>query len=219
MYPDICLLCGNDLLKGEQIICSICIYKLPKTDFHKSRPNVLNELFVGRLEIEQVASFLSFRKEGSAQELIHHFKYKNRKEIGFFMGQLYAHELNQTNWIKNIDCIIPIPLHPQKLKKRGYNQSEEFAAGLSSGLGIPLKTDILERIKFSETQTRKTKYKRWENVKGIFEVRNPESMMGQHVLLVDDVLTTGSTIEAASVCLQQKAKVKISVVTLAYAAR
>ena len=135
------------------------------------------------------------------------------------MGCLYAHELNQTNWIKNIDCIIPIPLHPQKLKKRGYNQSEEFAAGLSSGLGIPLKTDILERIKFSETQTRKTKYKRWENVKGIFEVRNPESMMGQHVLLVDDVLTTGSTIEAASVCLQQKAKVKISVVTLAYAAR
>lgn len=219
LYPDICLLCGNMLSKGEKIICTPCIYQLPRTNFHLIASNPLCEIFLGRVDIKHVVSFLIFQKGSGVQHLMHQFKYKNRKEIGLVMGEIFAYELKQTAWIQTVSCIIPIPLHPKKMKTRGYNQSEEFAAGLANVLGIPLQTEILKRVKFSETQTRKTKYKRWENVKGIFQVENPHLLQDQHILLVDDVLTTGATIEAASISLQQASNIKISVATLAYAAR
>lgn len=132
------------------------------------------------------------------------------------MGENYGYELLKTDWIKSIDCIIPIPLHHKKLKKRGFNQSEEFAAGISKVLDLPLRTDLLKRTKFSETQTRKSKYKRWENVKDIFEIENTEYLKESHILLVDDVITTGATIEAAARHLVDAAKAKVSVAALAF---
>ena len=156
---------------GEKIICTTCYYKLPRTNFHLLKENPLNEVFAGRVNFEHIVSFLNFRKGGQVQQLVHQFKYRNKKEIGFFMGQVYARDLKNTNWINSIDCIIPIPLHQKKLKKRGFNQSEEFAMGMADTLDIPVNNSTLQRIKFSETQTRKSKYKRWENVKTFFGLR------------------------------------------------
>jgi len=218
LYPEVCPICGNALLVGEKILCTVCFYKLPKTNYHLDANNPVQELFSGRVNISHAATFLRFSKGGMVQRLIHEFKYKNKKEIGFFLGELYANELMQTDWIKSIDYIIPIPLHPLKLKKRGFNQSEVFANGISNFLDIPVRSDLLSRIKFSETQTKKSKYKRWENVKDIFEAPNSEALANKHILLVDDVITTGATIEAASQHLLQIENVRLNVAALAFAA-
>lgn len=218
LYPELCPVCGRALIGGEKVLCTSCFYKLPRTNFHLENTNPLSELFVGRIKLEQMVAFLHFRKGGMVQKLIHQFKYKNRTEIGNIMGEIYANELLLSDWINSIDIIIPIPLHKQKFKKRGFNQSEEFAVGISKILDLPLRIDLLKRIKFSETQTRKSKYKRWENVKDIFEVENSEILENKHVLLIDDVITTGATIEAAASCLMQSSNVQVSAAALAFTA-
>ncbi len=216
LYPELCPICGEALISGEKILCTSCFYKLPKTDFHLDDKNPIHDLFLGRINLQDVAAYLYFKKGGGVQQLIHEFKYKSKVEIGNFLGENYGYELLKTDWIKSIDCIIPIPLHHKKLKKRGFNQSEEFAAGISKVLDLPLRTDLLKRTKFSETQTRKSKYKRWENVKDIFEIENTEYLKESHILLVDDVITTGATIEAAARHLVDAAKAKVSVAALAF---
>ena len=218
LYPEICPICGNALLMGEKILCTVCFFKLPKTNYHLEVHNPVQELFSGRVNVMHAATFLKFSKGGMVQKLIHEFKYKNKKKIGFFLGEAYANELLNTNWIGSVDYLIPIPLHPLKLKKRGFNQSEEFANGISNVLNIPVRCDLLSRIKFSETQTKKSKYKRWENVKDIFEAPNSAALTNKHILLVDDVITTGATIEAASQHLLQIENVSLSIAALAYAA-
>ncbi len=218
LYPETCPACGKVLLMGEKIICTSCFYKLPRTNFHMMDQNPMHEMFAGRIVLEQILAFLNFQKGGMVQRLIHEFKYKNRKEIGFVLGEIYANELRQIEWVNSVDYLIPIPLHNKKLKKRGFNQSEEFAAGISKVLDIPMKCDLLNRIKFSETQTKKGKYKRWENVKDIFEVTKPELIKNCHILLIDDVITTGATMEAAGECLKQIENVKLSVAALAFTA-
>ncbi len=218
IYPETCPACGKVLLVGEKVICTSCFYKLPRTNFHLMDQNPLNEMFAGRIEFEQMLAFLNFQKGGMVQKLIHEFKYKNRKEIGFVLGEIYANELRQCEWIDSIDYLIPIPLHEQKFKKRGFNQSEEFASGIAKVLEIPLWTDLLYRVKFSETQTKKTKYKRWENVKDIFKVTKSEIIENSHVLLIDDVITTGATMEAAGLCLKQVENLRLSVAAMAFTA-
>lgn len=216
LYPDLCVACKKALITGEKTLCTSCFHKLPRTDFHHENHNILHEIFMGRIKLEQMVAFLYFKKGGMVQEIIHQFKYKNRTEVGNTLGEIYAYELMQCNWINNIDFLIPIPLHGKKLKKRGFNQSEEFAKGLSKILDLPLRSDLLSRAIFSETQTRKSKYQRWENVKDIFELKNPEQLKDAHVLLVDDVITTGATIEAAATCIKKSSKAKVSVVALAF---
>jgi ComF family protein len=163
------------------------------------------------------SSFYLFQKKGSIQKVLHAIKYKHNKDLAILVGKWYAEDLKTNDIISNADFIIPVPLHSKKFKIRGYNQSEEFARGLSDGLKIPLNTSVLKRKEFTETQTKKSKYERWENVEDVFELITPETFTNKHVVIVDDVITTGATIEACCQLLQQIEGIQISVLSIAYA--
>ena len=214
IYPSTCAICGNSLFQNEDIICTPCQYHLPKTNFHLLKENKVSKIFWGRVKIENAASYLFFTKGSKVQRLIHQLKYKGKKQIGVKIGKLYAFELRKSKLYDEIDLIIPVPLHPKKQKKRGFNQSEYFGIGLSAGMKVEIKTDILIRTKASETQTRKSRFKRWENVNEIFDVNSKELLKCKHVLLVDDVITTGATIEACAQALHKIPDIKISVVSI-----
>lgn len=216
LYPDLCQACGNALFKYEKTICILCSFKLPRTKFHLEEDNPVSRVFWGRVKLENVCAFVYFSKKGRVQNLMHHFKYRNRKDIGFELGKLYGQDLKKAKWIEDIDVIIPVPLHKKKLKKRGFNQSEEIVKGLAESLEIPMNLRSLQRIKASETQTKKTRIQRWENVKDIFDLFERELLIDKHILLVDDVITTGATIEACAQKLLEIKGLKLSVTALAY---
>lgn len=216
VFPDLCGACGKNLLKGENQICVSCLYKLPYTNFHLDQGNRLARQFWGRVELVQAIAFLHFRKGGRTQRLLHEIKYKNRQELGKRMGKLYGQKLAaSSNFIKP-DLIIPVPLHPKKLKSRGYNQSACIAEGLSIALDVPVSLVHLSRNLHTETQTRKSRFARYENMQEAFVLTDGETLRQKHILLVDDVVTTGSTLEACVLCLQQ-VDANISLACLAYA--
>ena len=216
-FPNLCLGCGQPLIRGEEGICSICHFHLPKTYFHNDPENPLNKVFWGRVRLEAVAAYLYFQKGSTVQRLLHQLKYKGKQEIGFCIGKWYGLELRQAEIFRDTDMIIPVPLHPHKLRKRGYNQSQVFAEGLAAVMTAGLEMHCLYRKIDSKTQTRKTRYNRWENVENIFAVRHPEILQDHHVLLVDDVITTGATLEACAQALLEIPGIKVSVATIAYA--
>jgi ComF family protein len=216
-FPNLCLGCGQPLLRGEEAICSICHFHLPKTWYHNDPDNPLNKVFWGRVNVEAVASYVFFHKGSTVQHLLHQLKYKGRQEIGIRLGIWYGMELCKADGFMQTELVIPVPLHPAKLSKRGYNQSEMFAEGLATHMTAHLETRCLYRRVNSSTQTRKTRFDRWENVENIFAVNNPSKIEGKHVLLVDDVLTTGATLEACAQALLEVPGVKVSVATIAYA--
>lgn len=192
--------------------------KLPKTNFHKVRNNLVEKTFWGRIKIEHATSYFFFVKGSVYQEMLHKLKYKGRSDIGVYLGSRFGHELAQTTEYSCIDRIIPVPLHPNRLKTRGYNQSERIATGLSNAMNIPVDTQSLKRKIYTETQTLKSRDERWTNVSNAFEADFSANLNGQHILLVDDVLTTGATIEGCAIALQKQfPNVKISVATLAFA--
>jgi ComF family protein len=171
----------------------------------------------GRVPCEGVAAYLFFRKGSKVQHLLHRLKYKGQHQIGTFLGQLYGQILVEQPPFNTAQLIIPVPLHPKRQRERGYNQSEMFANGLGKAMAIPVSPQNLVRSNTSETQTRKSRAERWDNVKQIFSVTDPAALEGKHILLVDDVFTTGATIEACATALFKACNVKISVVTIAYA--
>lgn len=214
-YPVICLSCGKTLYKGEEIICTYCHYHLPKTNFHLDKDNPVARHFWGKVTIHSAASYYFFNKGEKVQHLIHQLKYKERKEIGVFIGKQYGHDLKEAPLFNEVDVIIPVPLHAKKKRKRGYNQSELFATGLAESMKKKLDVKILYRAKASKTQTKKSRFERWENVNEIFALKNKEKLSGKHILLVDDVITTGSTLEACTQVLLQLPDVKVSIATMA----
>lgn len=218
-YPNNCVACQNALFRNEQIICTSCLFHLPKTEYHYEKDNPISRIFWGRTEIEIAASYCFFVKAGKVQHLIHQLKYKGKKEIGILLGEIYGKELLKSAFFQSIDVIIPVPLHPKKEKKRGYNQSEMFGIGLSSSMQIPLDKTTLIRTYASETQTKKSRFKRWENVKEIFDLQNADLIENKHILLIDDVITTGATIEACVNMLKKIKNVKISIVSIAAASK
>ena len=215
-YPKLCPVCGGDLTGGESALCTTCLYHLPKTEYHLYKDHALARVFWGRVNLEHTAALYNFDKDSNYRNLIHQIKYHGRKEMGFELGKLLGAELKHSE-ITNIDMIIPVPLHKKKQKQRGYNQSECIARGLSESIEKPLFTDILIRSVANPTQTRKSRYERWENVEGIFDVMNKEALKDKHILLVDDVITTGSTIEACAQSILQVSGTQISVAVLAFA--
>lgn len=216
-FPELCAACGKNLFKNEQVICTNCIYHLPVTNFHSDVENKLARQLWGRFPFIQAASFVYFQKGNRVQNIMHQLKYNNRPEAGYRMGQLYAYELKRSlQWIKP-DLIIPVPLHPLKMKKRRYNQSEYIAKGMASVLDIPLTLNNLMRIENTETQTRKSRFARYENLKGAFLVSEAGVLNDKHILLVDDVMTTGATLEACSIELLKIEGLRISVATVAFA--
>jgi ComF family protein len=217
IYPRNCVSCGNSLFKHEEQVCNYCYTNLPKTNFHKQQRNPVDTLFYGRTPLLLASSFYLFTKKGSVQKILHAIKYKYNKDLAVLVGKWYAEDLKTNDIISKAHFIIPVPLHSKKFKIRGYNQSEEFARGLAEGLQIPLNTSVLIRKEFTETQTKKSKYERWENVEEVFELIAPEKFKNKHVVIVDDVITTGATIEACCQLLQQIEEIQISVLSIAYA--
>jgi ComF family protein len=217
-YPRICLTCDAVLNLNEELLCTSCRILLPETGYHLKGNNPVEELLTGRLKVEKALSLLFFDKGSRYKKIIHHLKYKGRKEAGIFLGQMLGSRIDICD-MPPIDLIVPIPLHPAKLRRRGYNQSAIIAYGIADILDKPVDEKTLQRVKYTSTQTRIGRYARWQNVEGMFRCTNPSSIEGKHILLVDDVVTTGSTLEAAGSTLLLTKNVKISVATAAYAAK
>lgn len=216
-YPRSCIACHAVLQEDEQHLCLNCYLHLPETNYHLLDKSPLNEIFFGRVKVENTFSFLFYRKGNHTQAILHHLKYKNCKEIGAELGEYYGKKLAATGKLKDVDYILPIPLHPKKQKLRGYNQSEWIAMGLGRATGIPVNTQLLIRSRFTETQTKKSRFNRWENVKDVFEVSDKEELTNKHVIICDDVLTTGATTEAAIRKILEVENTKVTVVTIATA--
>lgn len=216
-YPRSCVSCGDILQQYEKLLCPNCMLHLPETHYHLAKENPLQLLFQGRVPIENISALLFYKKENQVQKILHALKYNGNQEIGEFLGYYYGKQLMEQENYQQIDWIIPIPLHAKKMKSRGYNQSECIAKGLSRAMTIPYRTDILIRAVFTETQTKKSRFNRWKNVEHVFQVLNKEDIADKHLLLCDDVLTTGATLEAAISTLIEKGNSTISIVTLAVA--
>lgn len=196
IFPNLCVGCNGALLAAEHLICTTCIQNFPETHFHKQANNQLEQAFWGRVPLQQAFAFLIFKKEGIVQKLLHELKYSNNPEIGILLGRMYGSKLRQDG--VTFDAVLAIPLHKSKQKLRGYNQSDCFAQGISESLGCMHYTNVLTRNKSTETQTKKGRFDRWLNVDEVFTVAQSELIQNKKVLLVDDVITTGATIEACA---------------------
>ena len=217
LFPRTCAACGNILLEGEDIVCTTCRFLLPKTGYEQNPDNPLAQMFYGQMPFNAVTAEFFFSKTGKVQHLIHGLKYHHCRENGIFLGQEIGKSLLKAPIFQGIDYIVPIPLHPKKEKIRGYNQSHVIAEGISEIMNIPIADKCLVRSIFTDTQTKKSREERWQNVKDIFNIENPELLENKHVLLVDDVLTTGATLMSAGKALFQVKGIKISVATVACA--
>jgi ComF family protein len=194
-FPEYCLGCSQGLVKGEEILCTRCLSQLPRTGYLDTPENPIKEKFIGRLPIKEAWAFLRFRKEGIVQHLLHQLKYNNQPEVGIRLGKLFGMELKKRG-LSQFDLIVPLPLYVSRQKNRGYNQSAKFAEGLSSSLGIPINLNSCIRLKNTQTQTQKNRSERWENVEHAFQVIDKKVIEDKKILLVDDVITTGATLEA-----------------------
>ena len=215
-YPKLCNACNNLLLNNEHVICVKCRHELPYTYHHLEDENEIKTKFFGLLPIENAAAMLYFHDKGIAQSLIHNLKYRKQQEVGTVLGKIYAEELLDWATIKEIDFIIPTPIHKKRLQARGYNQVTTFCKAISEEFCIPTDFDVLKRIKHSKTQTRKSKEKRSEMKSNDFKVDYKEHHENKHFLLVDDVITSGATIEACAKALLEIPGSKISLLAIAY---
>ena len=215
-FPSFCNGCNKLLLKNEAVICTKCNHNLPFTYHHKIKETEIDKVFYGLIPFEFAASFLYFTKKGITQNLMHNLKYKNRQEIGTYLGNLYAKELINLDVFKEIDFIIPVPLHQKRLHQRGYNQVTTFCNVIENNLSIPVLENVLVKTKNLKSQTNKSKEGRIENNKNVFLIENHHKIEGKHVLLVDDIFTTGATIEACAKEILKIKNTKISILTMAY---
>lgn len=216
LFPNVCACCGISLYAHEPVVCQMCLTDLPQTFFHLEPDNPVEKVFWGRIPLATATSIFHFNKGNRVQTLIHGLKYKNRPDIGQELGRVFGPGLLMNPVLAAAHAFVPVPLHSGKLKKRGYNQSEEIAKGFSASMNIPLLSNVLQREKPTETQTKKSRSDRWENVKEVFSVKNENLIAGKNLILVDDVVTTGATLEACAKALLVAGCSSVSLLTLAY---
>lgn len=217
IFPDLCHACGESLISGEELICTRCIYDLPYTNFHQQADNIVAQQFWGKVKLDAAYALLYFNKGGKTQQLIHALKYKNTPLIGNKLGSMAGAQLLQTEHLKNFDAVIPVPLHKSRLRKRGYNQSACFAEGLAQTLQTNVVSNNLIRTIATSTQTKKSRFERAANMQEVFAVASPAALKDKRILLVDDVVTTGATLEACAAVLLAVPGLKLSIATIAYA--
>jgi ComF family protein len=214
-YPRLCLLCKNPLIENEQQICLDCLHELPRVPCHAHKNDSVSALFAGFPQISEATAFLFFEKDGITQKLIHSFKYYQNKALAEYLGRIAAIELKANGFYAAVDTLIPVPLHRKKEKRRGYNQSEYIANGIAAIYGCKTDNTSIIRVTDTESQTRKPVYERFANVEKIFRLTDTAQLSGKHVLLVDDVLTTGATLLACMDTLSEIPGMNISVFSLA----
>lgn len=219
IFPEFCQACERTLVAGEDLVCTHCRLKLPYTNVHLQPPelNPLAIRFYGKLPIKHVLAYLYFNRAGRTQRLLHALKYRGVQEVGELLGNWYGHTLRETGYACSFELIIPVPLHPRKRRQRGFNQSDSFAKGLASALDLPWNNQILQRTRFTSSQTHKSRPERWENVADVFRVIDGIMVQNKKLLLVDDVITTGATLEACGLTLLQAGCAEVNVCTIAAA--
>ncbi|RYZ51084.1 MAG: ComF family protein [Sphingobacteriales bacterium] len=217
LFPTFCLACSDPVVRGEKLICTTCAVNLPYTNYHLKHDNALSMRFWGKLPIEYALAYLTFAPKGRVQQILHKFKYKGAKDLGSLLGNWYGATLLNAGLDNTFDLSVPVPLHKAKMRLRGYNQADVFGAGISETLGVEHNSEALQRNIFTQTQTNKARLQRWENVEQVFSVKKPELVVDKHVLLIDDVITTGSTLEACAKVLYAAGAHKVSIAALAAA--
>ena len=215
-FPHICAGCSTDVLDEQELICSTCIRSLPFTEFEKIENNPVEKLFWGRTKIQHASSIFYFITDSPLQEIIHHIKYKNYPELGMYMGKIMGLQLKNILSINNIDFMLPMPLHPKKEYARGYNQASVLCQGIQETIEIPYLDHVLIRNFNTDTQTKKSRIERWENVAEVFEITDPSVIQEKHILLIDDVITTGASTEACANLLLKNKAASVSICSLAY---
>ena len=217
LFPELCAACRESLVANEHLLCTDCRFNLPYTNFHLQADNIVARQFWGKINIEAAFALFYFNKGGKIQNMLHQLKYNGQQQIGNLLGSIAGAQLAKNEIFNNVDYIIPVPLHKKRFRERGYNQSTRFAEGLADKLNAVVEEGNLVRVKSTETQTHKSRFARFENMQEVFRVINPEKLKGKHVLLVDDVVTTGSTLEACGEQLLKVEGLKLSIATIAYA--
>jgi len=218
-FPHVCDGCGSDLLNEASRLCIRCVTSLPETNFEQHAGNPVEKTFWGRLQIVYAAAHFYFTKESLMQHLMHQFKYKGNKDLGLQLGRMMGHALKSSARFYNINALVPLPLFPSKEKKRGYNQATVLCEGIAEVFSLPVLQDVISRPQHTETQTKKGRIERWRNIEGKFQLEKPEATRGKHLLLVDDVVTTGATLEACGAELLKADDVQLSIATLCVASR
>ncbi len=217
-FPRLCVSCENPLQGQEIHLCLECLLSLPKTNSHYQETDLIDRKFWGKLNVSATFAYYKFNKKGKVQNILHALKYKNKPELAEYLGKLYGNELKSVNLSEKIDLIIGIPLHIDKQKIRGYNQADHFAQGLSEALNVPFDTNLLIRNTFTESQTKKgSRFKRFKNMEGVFELSDSSKIKNKRIALVDDVLTTGSTLEVAGGVLLENGCSELIIITIASA--
>ena len=216
LFPKTCNACKSRLSKQEKVICVVCRHRLPMASHHKTGSTAMKDIFYGRFALEQATALLQFQKKGITQELLHNLKYRGKQEVSSFFGSWLGNELAEINAYKNVDLVIPVPLHKQKLKKRGYNQVAGFGKEIAKALQVPYRDDILVKISKTGSQVFKERFTRF-NSEEIFSLQKAEDLNSKHILLVDDIITTGATLENCALQLLHNTKAKISLATIAIA--
>jgi ComF family protein len=216
LFPHTCAACGNNNLPVSSGICSQCLYQLPETGFLKQQNNAVEKIFWGRLKISNAAACCFFSKKTAVQHILHQIKYNYRKDACIQLGVWMGHLLDQCDWFKEVYVLLPMPLHRKRMEERGYNQATLLCEGISSVTGIPTLPDALVRLASTNSQTKQQRSKRWENMQQVFAVKEKNALMNKHVLLIDDVVTTGATLEAMGEQLLNLEGLRLSICCFAY---